>query len=95
MNIYEVIKRPVITEGSTQLAAGLNQYTFEVDQRANKIEIKQAVEQIFNVDVLKVATMIMPKKMGTRGRKRFVRSPQWKKAIVTLPDGQKIADFNV
>lgn len=95
MNLYEVIKRPVITEGSTQLAAVQNQYTFEVDQRANKIEIKQAVEQIFNVDVLKVATMIMPKKMGTRGRKLFVRAPQWKKAIVTLPAGQKIADFNV
>lgn len=95
MNLYEVIKRPLITEGSTQLAAELNQFTFEVDLRANKIQIKEAVEVIFNVDVLNVATMILPKKRGQRGRKKYVRAPQYKKAIVTLPKGQTIPLFNV
>jgi large subunit ribosomal protein L23 len=95
MNIYEVIKRPLITEGSTLLASEHNQFTFEVDVRANKIEIKQAVERFYEVDVVNITTMIMPKKRGTRGRKMYVRSPEYKKAIVTLPEGQKIADFNV
>ncbi|MBO9310381.1 MAG: 50S ribosomal protein L23 [Chloroflexi bacterium] len=94
MHLYEVIKRPIITESSTALAAEQNQYTFEVDMRANKIQIKEAVEVIFNVDVLKVATMIMPKKRGRRGRKEYTRSPAWKKAIVTLPKGQTIGLFN-
>jgi large subunit ribosomal protein L23 len=95
MHLYEVIKRPIITESSTALAAEQNQYTFEVDMRANKIQIKEAVEVIFNVDVIKVATMIMPMKRGRRGRKEYVRTPAWKKAIVTLPKGQTIGLFNV
>ncbi len=95
MNHYEVIKRPIITEGSTILAAEQNQYTFEVDMRANKIQIKDAVERIFEVDVIKVATMIMPAKRGRRGRKEYIRSASWKKAIVTLPKGQTIGLFNV
>ncbi len=95
MNLYEVIKRPVITEKSSRMAAEFNQYVFEVDSSANKIQIKEAVEVIFNVDVLKVATMIMPLKHGTRGRKQYQRSPEWKKAIVTLPKGQTIPLFNV
>jgi large subunit ribosomal protein L23 len=95
MHLYEVIKRPIITEGSTALVSELNQYTFEVDMRANKIQIKEAVEVIFNVDVLKVSTMIVPKKRGRRGRKEYVRTAAWKKAIVTLPKGQTIGLFNV
>jgi large subunit ribosomal protein L23 len=95
MHLYEVIKRPIITESSTVLAAEQNQYTFEVDMRANKIQIKEAVEVIFNVDVIKVATMIMPMKRGRRGRKEYARTPAWKKAIVTLPKGQTIGLFNV
>jgi len=95
LHVYEVIKRPIITEHSSKLVADLNQYTFEVDVRANKIQIKEAVESIFDVDVLKVATMIMPLKRGRRGRKSYQRSPEWKKAIITLPPGQSIALFNV
>jgi large subunit ribosomal protein L23 len=95
INLYEVIKRPIITESSTLMAAELNQYTFEVDLRVNKIQIKDAVEAIFNVDVLNVATMILPKKRSTRGRKQYVRVPAMKKAIVTLPKGQTIPLFNV
>jgi large subunit ribosomal protein L23 len=95
MNIYDVIIRPIITEASTILAAENRQFTFEVDVRANKIEIKQAVEQFFNVDVLNVTTAILPKKRGQRGRKSYVRSPEYKKAVITLPEGQTIAEFNV
>ncbi|PJF37502.1 MAG: 50S ribosomal protein L23 [Candidatus Thermofonsia Clade 1 bacterium] len=95
MHLYEVIKRPIITEGSTILAREQNQFTFEVDMRANKIQIKEAVEVIFNVDVIKVATMIMPMKRGRRGRKTYARTPAWKKAIVTLPEGQTIGLFNL
>jgi large subunit ribosomal protein L23 len=95
LNVYDVIKRPIITEHSSKLVSDLNQYTFEVDVRANKIQIKEAVESIFDVDVLKVATLIMPLKRGRRGRKAYQRSPEWKKAIITLPPGQSIALFNV
>ena len=59
------------------------------------IQIKEAVETIFDVDVLKVATLIMPLKRGRRGRKYYQRSQEWKKAIVTLPADQTIALFNV
>jgi large subunit ribosomal protein L23 len=93
LHLYDIIKRPVITEKSTELAE-LGQYVFEVDTRANKIQIKEAVEVLFNVDVLKVATMIMPLKRSRRGRKAYQRSPEWKKAIVTLPAGQTIKEFN-
>jgi large subunit ribosomal protein L23 len=95
VHLYDVIKRPVITEGSTQTAAEQNQFAFEVDLRANKIQIKDAVESIFNVDVVKVATMIMPAKRGRRGRSFYRRSAAWKKAIVTLPAGQTIPLFNL
>lgn len=95
MNTYDVIVRPIITEASTILASELHQFTFEVDVRANKIEIKQAVERFFNVDVLNVTTAILPKKRGQRGRKSYVRSPEYKKAVVTLPEGQTIAEFNI
>src|SRR5690242_11205139 len=94
LHIYDIIKRPVITEKSSRMAEEFNQYVFEVDESANKIQIKEAVEVIFNVDVLKVATMIMPMKRGTRGRKQYQRSKQWKKAIITLPKGQTIPLFN-
>ena len=94
LHLYEIIKRPVITEKSNVMAGELNQFVFEVDTRANKIQIKEAVEVIFNVDVVKVATMIMPLKRSRRGRKYYQRSPEWKKAIVTLPKGQTIPLFN-
>jgi len=95
MNLYDIIKRPIITEKSSEIAAVHNQFTFEVDVNANKIQIKQAVETLFNVDVLKVATVIMPLKRSRRGRKYYQRSPEFKKAIVTLPANQTIELFNV
>jgi len=95
MHLSEVIKRPVITEASTIMAEETNQFMFEVDMKANKIQIKQAIMQLYpNVDVISVNTLIMPKKRGRRGSKAITRSVAWKKAIVKLPAGQTIPEFS-
>ena len=94
LHIYDVIRRPVITEKSTIQADDLRQYVFEVAPNANKIQIKEAVEVIFEVSVKKVNTMVMPAKRGRRGRNWYVRSKQWKKAVVTLEPGNEIDLFN-
>jgi large subunit ribosomal protein L23 len=91
---YTVIVRPVITEKSTDLAAA-NKYIFEVDIRANKPQIKQAIETAFEVTVVEVNTMVMKGK--PRGNQRFCRKvtygSDWKKAIVTLAADDKIELF--
>jgi len=95
---YDVIRRPVITEKSTIMQDELNQYVFEVAGNANKFQIMEAVELIFDIDpddILKVRTMVMPAKRGRRGRKMYIRSRQWKKAIVSLADGVSIDIFDV
>ncbi len=91
MNAHEVIRRPLVTEKSM---AGIRQgrYTFEVSLRANKVEIRKAVEQIWPVKVRRVNTLIV------RGKNRRVgasagRKPDWKKAMVTLEEGQSISAF--
>lgn len=89
---YTIIKRPLITEKSVG-AAGEGKYVFEVDLNANKIEIADAVQKIFpKVSVVKVNTLRVkgkPKRMG-----RFTgRTPEWKKAYVTLKPGQRIEIF--
>jgi large subunit ribosomal protein L23 len=94
LHLYDVIKRPVITEKSNLQSTDLNQYVFEVAENANKIQIKEAVQVIFDVEVTKVRTMIQPAKRGRRGRKWYMRSKQWKKAIVTLAEGDEIDLFN-
>lgn len=94
LHTYDVLIRPLITEKATALVDGLNQYTFEVDVRANKLQVKEAVELIFNVDVEDVHTLIVPPKRGRRGRKFFIRKKKWKKAIVSVKLGQKIPLFN-
>jgi len=90
MNIYEVIRRPIVTEKSNILADLYGQYTFEVDRRVNKLQVKEAVEQIFDVEVEKVRIMNMKPKRGRYGRRMVVREPAWKKAIVTLVPGQRL-----
>ncbi len=97
IHVYDVIIRPVITEKSNIMSDDLNQYVFEVHPDANKIQIKEAVELVFpnDIEVARVRTMIMPAKRGLRGRKAFMRSKQWKKAIVTLKPGHKIELFNL
>lgn len=94
LHIYDVIKRPLITEKSTVQVDDLNQYVFEVALNANKIQIKEAVEVIFEVDVEKVRTMVQPAKRGRRGRSWYMRTKQWKKAVVTLAEGNEIDLFN-
>jgi large subunit ribosomal protein L23 len=94
LHLYDVIVRPVVTEDSQQLAEQ-GQYVFEVALDANKRQIKEAMEAIFDKKVAKVNTMIMPAKRGMRGRNEYWRSKQWKKAIVTLAEGETIDLFNV
>ncbi|KPK39737.1 MAG: 50S ribosomal protein L23 [Omnitrophica WOR_2 bacterium SM23_29] len=85
---YKIIRSLLHTEKGTALAP-INKYVFEVDRRANKSEIKKAVEEIYKVKVKKVNTMIMPGKLR---RVRYVagKTADWKKAVVTLQQGQKI-----
>ena len=96
LHLYDVIRRPVITEKSTQMAEVLNKYVFEVARNANKIQVKEAVEEIFDLEgkVVKVHMMVMPAKRGRRGRNSYIRARQWKKAVVTLEEGVSIELFN-
>jgi large subunit ribosomal protein L23 len=88
MHLYEVLRRPLITEKNAALQAQ-GKYAFEVAGEANKEQVKQAVEKAFNVKVTKVNVITMPGK-GRRMRGRLVVSPSWKKAVVTLKPGDKI-----
>jgi large subunit ribosomal protein L23 len=91
MNAHQIILRPLITEKNTNLMA-YNKYSFEVDRNANKTQIKRAIEEIFKVSVTKVHTMNMRGKMRRRGM-RFGYTADWKKAIVTLAEGDRIELF--
>ena len=91
-NVYEVIKRPIISEKSTAMAELADKFTFEVDAKANKHEIRDAIQQLFKVNVREVRTMMMHGKMK-RLAKSTVKKSNWKKAIVTLAEGQKIDFF--
>ena len=88
---YAVLVRPLITEKGTTLTAQ-DKYLFEVDPRANKSQIKEAVELAFNVHVLRVNTMMMKGKPRRFGR-RVTRRPDWKKAWVRLKAGEKVPEF--
>ena len=92
MNIYQVLKRPILTEKSDYQRDN-DQYVFEVARAANKLQIKEAVETIFDVDVLAVNTMIMKPKRRRMGRKAITTRPAWKRAVVTLAPGEGIQDF--
>jgi large subunit ribosomal protein L23 len=91
MNAHQIILRPLITEKNTNLMA-FNKYSFEVDRDANKGQIKRAIEEIFNVTVTKVHTMNMRGKLRRRGM-NFGYTADWKKAIVTLAEGDRIELF--
>ncbi len=95
LHLYDVILRPVVTEKSNVMTEDLNQYVFEVAPESNKQQIREAVEIIFDVRVRHVNTLILPAKRGVRGRRTFMRSKQWKKAIVTLEAGDRIELFDV
>jgi large subunit ribosomal protein L23 len=91
-DVYQVIKKPVITEKATLQKESMNKFVFEVASKANKIEIKEAIEKLFNVKVLDVHTFKVrgkKKKLGRwQGEKR-----DWKKAIVSLRSGDQIEFF--
>ena len=89
----EVIIRPVITEHSYDMMEK-NTYTFEVAKTSNKVEIRQAVEALFGVKVAKVNTLNMYGKEKRMGRYPAGRRPSWKKAMVTLKEGDSIELFN-
>jgi large subunit ribosomal protein L23 len=92
MRIQEIIRRPLITEKSTRLKDENGIVAFEVDRRANKIEIKKAVEAQFKVKVAEVRVAAMHGKVRRQGR--FVgRKPDWKKAYVKLAAGEKPIEF--
>ncbi|MGB9437401.1 MAG: 50S ribosomal protein L23 [Desulfobacterales bacterium] len=88
----EIIKRPLITEKTSIQKELYNQLTFEVDRRANRIEIKRAIEIVFNVRVSDVKTMQVTGKIKQRGRITGKRR-DWKKAIVKLMPGERIDFF--
>jgi large subunit ribosomal protein L23 len=91
MNSFEIIKTVRVTEKGTRQAELLNQYTVVADPRANKREIRQAVQELFKVKVLKVNTLNVRGKPRRRRTPFEGRAPNWKKAIVTLRKEDKIA----
>ena len=92
MTIYDIIKKPLVTEKS-MASRGVNPcYAFVVDRRAGKTQIRQAVEKLFGVHVLSVNTAVIPGKKRRVGRFTGMR-PTWKKAMVMLKEGEKIQVF--
>ncbi|NMA01975.1 MAG: 50S ribosomal protein L23 [Clostridia bacterium] len=91
-NPRDILVKPIVSE-RTVAQIEENKYTFKTDKKANKIEIKRAVEEIFNVKVVDVKTMIVKGKVKRMGRYQGKR-PDWKKAIVTLQAGDKIEIFD-
>jgi len=92
VNDYNVIKKPIISEKAELLRREFNKYTFEVDKRANKLEIRKAIENIFDVKVETVTTLNVKPKEKRHGM-RLYKTPLKKKAVVKLKDGDKITYF--
>ena len=89
----QIIKRPlVLTEKGNTLRETENQYLFEVDIKANKVEIRRAVQKLFNVKVERVHTMLVPGKQRRMGR-GYARTQTWKKAVVFVKKGETIEMF--
>jgi large subunit ribosomal protein L23 len=89
----KILIRPVITEKSEKLSGKYNRYTFVVDKKVNKIEIRKAVEEMYGVSVESVNTLVMPAKLITRSTKAGIakgRKSAYKKALVTLSGGDEI-----
>jgi large subunit ribosomal protein L23 len=92
MTIYQVIKRPVVTEKGVDKKDTERTLCFEVDRDANKTEVRQAVEKLFNVKVAEVRTSNFEGKLRRRGKFSGFRS-DWKKAYVKLKEGEKVPEF--
>ena len=93
MHLYEVLKRPLVTEKTMTATDEENKVSFEVDMRANKLLVKDAVEKAFDVTVVDVNILIMAAKTSRRGSAIRIRRPKWKKAVVTLQTGDRIQLF--
>jgi len=93
--VYDVLRRPIVTEKSNYQSSTLGQYVFEVASEANKAEIKEAIEALFDVNVVRVNVINSPPKRTRRLRNRrlLVRRRSYKKAVVTLAAGQRIDMF--
>jgi large subunit ribosomal protein L23 len=90
MNAFEVIKTVRLTEKGTRQGEKYNQYTVVADRRANKMEIRQAVQELFKVKVTRVNTLNVRGKLRRQRTTQAGKAPDWKKAIVTLKEGDKI-----
>ncbi len=86
---HDIVRRPLITEKGTDITTDANGYTFLVASHANKVQVRQAIEELFDVRVLKVRTMNRKGKIKGRGPRSYQR-PDWKRAIVTLAEGDSI-----
>ena len=90
MNSFEIIKTVRVTEKGTMQGEKFNQYTVVADRRANKFQIRDAVQELFNVKVLQVNTLNVTGKARRKRTAAAGKAPDWKKAIVTLKNGDKI-----
>lgn len=92
---FDVLRRPIITEKSNYQSGKLHQYAFEVDKSASRTQVKDVIEQTFNVTVLDVNILNVPAKRGrkARSRKMTIRKPGYKKAIITLAKDNRIPMF--
>jgi len=95
ITIYDVLRRPLITEKSNYQSGVLHQYTFEVSSEATKTLVKDAIETLFDVSVVRVNMINAPAKRTRRARSRrlLVRSSGYKKAIITLAEGNTLEMF--
>ncbi len=90
MNTFEIIKTARLTEKGTRQSESHNQYTVVADRRATKPQIKRAVEELFKVKVIGISTMNVTGKLRRQRTVQAGKAPDWKKAIVTLKEGDKI-----
>lgn len=93
--MYEVLRRPLVTEKSSYQSGRLNQYSFIVAENATRQQVKDAIETLYDVSVVRVNIINSPAKRGRRLRSRrlLVRKPGYKKAIITLAEGQTLQIF--
>jgi large subunit ribosomal protein L23 len=91
----EILKKPILTEKASLLTEKLNRFTFKADHRANKLQIKEAIEKMYGVTIEAINTMVVVGKIKSRNTKAGItsgRAAKYKKAVVTLKDGETI-DF--
>jgi large subunit ribosomal protein L23 len=93
--IYDVLRRPLVTEKSSYQSGRLNQYSFIVADNATRSQVKDAIETLYDVNVVRVNVINVPAKRGRRLRSRrlLVRKPAYKKAVITLAEGQRLEIF--